>query len=114
CVPAGGSVPPATLIVPRRNNGPIISLDQAAGTALSVQYTRFSANRELDTFRIWDDARNLADFRRGLDLFDVGGQNSAYADVEGNIGYFTSGELPLREHLHARTVNGPTPQLLQH
>src|SRR5215203_3453049 len=30
-VPPGGAVPPATLIVPRRNNGPIISLDQAAG-----------------------------------------------------------------------------------
>ena len=29
-VPPGGAIPPATLIVPRRNNGPIIQLDQAA------------------------------------------------------------------------------------
>ena len=108
-VPPGGPIPPATLIVPRRNNGPIIQLDQAAGTALSVQYTGFSATRELDTFLIWDDARNLGDFRRGLDLFDVGGQNFAYADVEGNIAYFTSAELPLREDLQAGTVNGLPP-----
>jgi penicillin amidase len=108
-VPPGGPIPPATLIVPRRNNGPIIQLDQAAGTALSVQYTGFSATRELDTFLIWDDARNLDDFRRGLELFDVGGQNWAYADVEGNIAYFTSAELPLREDLQAGTVNGLPP-----
>jgi penicillin amidase len=108
-VPAGGAIPPATLIVPRRNNGPIIELDQQRGTALSVQYTGFSATRELDTFLIWDDARNLADFRRGLELFDVGGQNWAYSDVEGNIAYFTSAELPLREDLQAGTVNGLPP-----
>jgi penicillin amidase len=108
-VPPGGAIPPATLIVPRRNNGPIIQLDQAAGTALSVQYTGFSATRELDTFLIWDDARDLDDFRRGLERFDVGGQNWAYADVEGNIAYFTSAELPLREDLQAGAVNGLPP-----
>jgi penicillin amidase len=108
-VPPGGPIPAATLIVPRRNNGPIIQLDQAAGTALSVQYTGFSATRELDTFLLWDDARNLDDFRHGLQLFDVGGQNWAYADVEGNIAYFTSAELPLREDLQAGTVNGLPP-----
>jgi penicillin G amidase len=112
-VPPGGAIPPATLIVPRRNNGPIISLDRAAGTALSVQYTGFSATRELDTFLIWDDARNLADFRRGLELFDVGGQNWAYADVKGNIAYFTSAELPLREDLQAGTVNGLPPYFIR-
>ena len=116
-VPPGGAIPPATLIVPRRNNGPIIQLDIApdaeAGTALSVQYTGFSATRELDTFLIWDDARNLDDFRRGLQLFDVGGQNWAYADVKGNIAYFTSAELPLREDLQAGTVNGLPPYFIR-
>jgi len=108
-VPPGGPIPPATLIVPRRNNGPVIQLDQAAGTALSVQYTGFSPTRETDTFLIWDDARNLGDFRRGLQYFDVGSQNFVYADVHGNIAYFTSSELPLREDLQAGTVNGLPP-----
>ena len=108
-VPPGGPVPAATLIVPRRNNGPIIQLDQAAGTALSVQYTGFSPTREIDTFLLADDARNLADFREGLQFFDVGSQNFTYADVHGTIAYFTSSELPLREDLQAGTVNGLPP-----
>jgi penicillin amidase len=111
--PRGGTVPPATLIVPRRNNGPIIQLDQATGAALSVQYTGFSATREIDTFLIWDDAQGLDDFRRGLQFFDVGGQNWAYADVAGNIAYFTSAELPVREDLQAGTVNGQPPYFIR-
>jgi penicillin amidase len=108
-VPAGGQVPAATLIVPRRNHGPIIQLDRAAGTALSVQYTGFSPTTEVDAVLAWDDARNLADFRRGLEHFDVGSQNFMYADVHGTIAYFTSSELPLREDLQAGAVDGLPP-----
>jgi penicillin amidase len=108
-VPPGGGVPPATLIVPRRNNGPIIQLDAARGQALSVQYTGFSATREIDTFLAWDNARNLDDFRKGLENFDFGSQNWAYSDVHGNLAYFTSGEMPLREDLQAGSVHGLPP-----
>jgi penicillin amidase len=111
--PAGGGVPPATLIVPRRNNGPIVSLDQSAGVALSVQYAGFSATRELDTFRLFDQARNLSEFREALTYFDVGSQNWAYADVAGHIAYFTSAEMPLREDLEAGTVQGLPPYFLR-
>jgi penicillin amidase len=102
-----------TLIVPRRNNGPIVSLDQSAGTALSVQYAGFSPTRELDTFRLLDQARNLADFQQALTYFDVGSQNWAYTDVKGHIAYFTSAELPLREDLQAGTVHGLPPYFLR-
>ena len=112
-VPPGGGVPAATLIVPRRNNGPIVSLDQSTGTALSVQYTGFSPTRELDTFRLFDRARDLTDFRRALTYFDVGSQNWAYADVKGHIAYFTSAEMPLREDLQAGTVRGLPPYFLR-
>ncbi|HSF47569.1 MAG TPA: penicillin acylase family protein, partial [Burkholderiales bacterium] len=108
-VPPGTGIPPVTLIVPRRNHGPIVNLDAAAGTALSVQFTGFSGTRELDAFAIWNRARNLDDFKRGLQFFDFGSQNWAYADTESNIAYFTSGELPLREDLQAGTVNGLPP-----
>jgi penicillin G amidase len=108
-VPPGGQIPAATLIVPRRNNGPIIQLDTAGGQALSVQYTGFSATREVDTFLTWDNARNLDDFRKGLETFDFGSQNWAYSDVAGNLAYFTSGEMPLREDLQAGTVHGLPP-----
>jgi penicillin G amidase len=112
-IPPSQGVPAATLIVPRRDNGPIVQLDQAAGTALSVQYTGFSATRELETFLRWDEADNLADFREGLRLFDFGSQNWAYADRRGNVAYFTSGELPLREDLEAGTVAGLPPFMIR-
>lgn len=112
-VPPSPSIPPATLIVPRRNQGPIVALDAQAGTGLSVQYTGFSGTRELDTFLTWNRARNLRDFRRGLETFDFGSQNWAYADARGNLAYFTSAEMPLREDLEAGTVNGLPPWFIR-
>jgi penicillin amidase len=111
--PPGSGLPEQTLIVPRRNNGPIVSFDATAGTALSVQYAGFSATRELDTFRLFDLAKDLDDFREALTFFDVGSQNWAYTDVRGNIAYFTSAEMPLREDLEAGTVDGLPPWFLR-
>ena len=111
--PPGSGLPEQTLIVPRRNNGPIVSFDASAGTALSVQYAGFSATRELDTFRLFDLAKDLDDFREALTFFDVGSQNWAYADVRGNIAYLTSAEMPLREDLEAGTVDGLPPWFLR-
>jgi penicillin amidase len=49
-VPPSPQIPAQTLIVPRRNNGPIVALSppsgSAAGSGLSVQYTGFSGTRE--------------------------------------------------------------------
>src|SRR5262249_41617336 len=74
-------LPPAVLIVPRRNNGPIIALNAAGGTALSVQYVGFGGTRELDAFYGFDRARDLAGFEDALRMFDVGSQNFVYADI---------------------------------
>ncbi|MEM8963400.1 MAG: penicillin acylase family protein [Acidobacteriota bacterium] len=95
---AGG----VTLVVPRRNNGPLVQFDLSDPnnpSGFSVQYTGWGPTRELDTLRIWARARNIDDFREGLQFFDVGSQNWAFVDVEGNIAYFTSAEMPLREDL---------------
>jgi penicillin G amidase len=108
-VPPGGGIPEATLVVPRRNNGPLVFADVASGVGISVQYTGFSATGELETFRLWNRARNLDEFREGLASFDFGSQNWAYADVHGNLAYFTSAEMPLREDLEAGVVEGLPP-----
>jgi penicillin amidase len=108
-VPPGGAVPEATLVVPRRNNGPLVFADLAGGTGVSVQFTGFSATREVETFLRWNRARNLDEFIDGLQFFDFGSQNWAYADVRGNLAYFTSGEMPLREDLEAGEVDGLPP-----
>jgi len=120
-------VPAATLIVPRRNNGPIVQLTAPSqssagaaaggpgqsGTALSIQYTGFSPTFELEAFLRWDRARNLSEFEQGLPFFAVGSQNWSYADVRGNIAYFTSAEMPVREDLQAGTVNGLPPWFIR-
>lgn len=111
-IPPSASIPVATLVVPRRNAA-IVSLDAAAGTALSVQYTGLYGTREIEAFMIWNEARNLDDFKRGLQYFDFGSQNWSYQDVEGNIAYFTSGEMPIREDLQAGTVNGLPPYFIR-
>lgn len=108
-VPAGVLVPAATLIIPRRTNGPIISLDTHSGSALSVQWTGFSGTRELDAALIWASAMNLNEFQQGLPFFSCPPQNIAYSDVRGNIAYFGVGEMPVREDLQANTVSGLPP-----
>ena len=108
-----GSTPPFTLIAPRRNNGPIISIDMGTGAALSVQYTGFSPTRELDAFRDFNFAKNLNDFKNGLQFFDFGSQNFSYIDVRGNIAYFTSAEMPIREDLQAGFIDGVPPYLIR-
>jgi penicillin amidase len=107
-VPAGNGVPAVVLTLPRRNNGPVIA-DLGGGKVISVQYAGFSGTRELDTFRLLNHARNLDEFREALQYFDVGSQNFIYGDIDGNIAYFTTGEVPLREDLQAGTVNGSPP-----
>ncbi len=111
--PPGGPIPPAVLIVPRRNQGPIVQFNPTAGTAISVQYTGSVGTRELDTFRGFVRARNLRDFERSLATFDVGSQNFAAADVNGDIAYFFSGEVPLREDLQAGKVSGLPPMFIR-
>ncbi len=106
-VPPSTSVPQATLVVPR--HGPIVSLDLKTGTAISVQYAGFYPTHELEAFMALDEARNVDEFKAGLQNFDFGSQNFAYADVDGTIAYFTGGELPLREDLQAGTVTGAPP-----
>lgn len=93
-----------TFIVPRRNNGPIVSVELRGLTTivgLSVQYTGWGPTREPQTFLEFARAGNVVEFGQALRWFTFGSQNWACADADGNIAYFTSGELPLREDLES-------------
>lgn len=100
-----------TITVPRRNNGPILSISNDTG--ISVAYTGWSGTRELEAIRRINRATGLSDFRSALEYFDVGSQNFAYAGTDGTIGYFTSAETPVREDLQANTVDGVPPFLIR-
>jgi penicillin G amidase len=112
-VPPGGDVPAATLIVPRRNQGPILQLDVASGSGLSLQYTGFNVGRELDAVALFDTSRDVDQFRDATTRWDVGSQNWSYADRAGHIAYLTSAEMPVREDLQAGTVHGLPPYFVR-
>ena len=100
------------LIVPRRNNGPLITApvfdsDRGVFTALSLQSTGFSATRDPEGICGFNRARNLSEFQSALQLVDFASQNITYADTKGNIAYFISGEVPLREDLQAAVPGDP-------
>ncbi len=114
---SGVVVPQATIIVPRRNNGPLITMpsgpDAESLTALSVQFTGFSPTFELASSFIWARATNVNEFKEGVQRFKVGSLNWCYADVKGNIAYFTSGVIPLREDLQSGKVVGAAPYFVR-
>ncbi len=102
-----------TFIVPRRNNGPLVQVDVENKTGLSVQYTGWGPTFELEAFRRMNNGQTLEDFKAALQWFDVGSQNFGYADREGNIAYFTSAEMPLREDLQTmNTLDGGIPPFM--
>ena len=101
--PEDPNIPKATLIIPR--HGPIVQLDLETGEAVSLQFIGFYPTREMQTFHLWNRAQNLEDFQEGLKFFDVGTFNWGYADVDGNIAYFTSAKVPLREDLEQGFVD---------
>jgi penicillin G amidase len=100
-----------TVIVPRRNNGPVVSI--TGNTGISIQYAGWGPTMELEAFRRVNRAANLDEFRAALNWFDVGSQNFAYADKDGNIAYFTTAEAPIRQDLQQNTVNGAPPFLIR-
>ncbi len=100
-----------TFIVPRRNNGPIVA-QPAAGAGISVQYAGWGPTFELSTLRGFERASNMEEFQAAIPNWTFGSQNVVYADVEGNIAYFTTGGVPLRTDLQDLRVDGGVPPFL--
>jgi penicillin amidase len=100
-----------TVIVPRRNFGPVVDIDGSQG--LSIAYTGWGPTFELEAFRKINRARNLDEFRAALANFDVGSQNFGYVDKAGNFAYFVTAEMPIREDLQRNTVTGAPPFLIR-
>ncbi|NBB93998.1 MAG: penicillin acylase family protein [Gammaproteobacteria bacterium] len=100
-----------TFLVPRRNNGPIVAQPDSS-SAISVQYAGWGATFELSSIRGFERASNMEEFRSVIDNWTFGSQNVVYADVDGNIAYFTTGAVPLREDLQNNEVGGGVPPFL--
>jgi penicillin amidase len=100
-----------TISIARRNDGPVLSID--GNTGLSIAFTGFRDTHELTMFRQLDLARNVDELSAALQYFDAGVQNVYWADVSGDIAWFTTSEKPMREDLANFSIDGLPPWFIR-
>ena len=80
------------------SRGPILSpFIIENGILLSLRWTIYEGGRIFESLFRLNKARNWEEFCQAAALWDVPSQNFVYADVNGNIGYYLSGLIPLRK-----------------
>lgn len=81
-------------------HGPVVNRMEAAARLspqlISMRWTGEDPSDEAKTFYLINRAGNWDDFKAALKSFGSPAQNFVYGDVDGNIGYYTGGRLPLR------------------
>ena len=76
-------------------HGPVITeLIPGETRPLALRWTLYDGLR-IPFFDV-NTAQNWQDFRHAFSMLDAPGQNVVYADVDGNIGYQTTGKIPIR------------------
>jgi penicillin amidase len=104
--------PPVQLNVHVTRHGPLISDAINAVNAasrktpkpaplepMSFRWTALDADdTTLESFLLLNEARNWDQFTGALRKFVSPAQNFVYADVEGHIGYYAPGRIPIRAH----------------
>jgi penicillin amidase len=87
--------PDVTVDVTITRHGPVVS-DLLPGETrhIALRWTLYDGLR-MPFFDV-DTAQNWEDFRKAFSQLDAPGQNVVYADVDGNIGYQTTGRVPIR------------------
>ncbi len=84
-----------TVDVKITRHGPIISeLVPGETRSLALRWTLYDGLR-IPFFDV-NSAQNWDDFKKAFSQLDAPGQNVVYADVDGNIGYHTTGKVPIR------------------
>jgi len=64
---------------------------------LALQWAGYSNSRLLESVYYLDKAGNWDEFHDALQYWDVPSQNIVYADKDGNIGYQSTGLIPIRK-----------------
>ena len=72
------------------------TLGKEESLPMSLRRTAQDANHLFHAIVNLNQASNWETFRSALSFWDIPGQNILYADVEGNIGYQTTGKVPIR------------------
>jgi penicillin G amidase len=87
--------PDVSLDVKITRHGPIITeLVPGETRPVALHWTLYDGLR-IPFFDV-NTAQNWEDFKKAFSQLDAPGQNAVYADVDGNIGYHTTGKVPIR------------------
>ncbi|HYM74641.1 MAG TPA: penicillin acylase family protein [Candidatus Dormibacteraeota bacterium] len=87
--------PDVNIDVKITRHGPIITeLVPGETRSLALRWTLYDGLR-IAFFDV-DAAQNWEEFTKAFSQLDAPGQNVVYADVDGNIGYHTTGKVPIR------------------
>jgi len=80
------------------NRGPIITpLIVQSQVPVSLSWTIYEGGRAFESFYLLNKAQDWQEFVEAVKLFEVPSHNFVYADIQGNIGYYLSGKIPLRK-----------------
>ncbi|MFN3335543.1 MAG: penicillin acylase family protein, partial [Caldilinea sp.] len=89
-------------------HGPLISDVSDAGSPLALQWTALQPeDTTIDAFIGLNYAADWEDFTDAMAKFVTPSQSFVYADVEGNIGYYAPGKIPIRVDGHDGRVPVP-------
>lgn len=87
--------PDVILDVQVTRHGPIVNeLSPEETRKIALRWTLYDGIR--NPFFHADSAQDWQQFRQAFSELDAPGQNLVYADVDGNIGYQTTGKIPIR------------------
>jgi len=93
-----GRKEPDRMTIDWTERGPIISPEIIESlTPLSLRWCIHDGGQEFKAFFLLNKARNWDEFREALSFYGAPSQNIVYADVEGNIGYWLMGKIPIRD-----------------
>ena len=98
-VAGGEPVTETFLFVP--HHGPIIEIDEEAGTAVSVRWVGHDADTDINFFLGLATATSIEEARTALLDVTTAGQNFVVIDRAGDIGWFPYNRLPERPFLSA-------------
>lgn len=100
----------ADVVLPIRESvyGPVISDALGISQPLALQFASLGeTDNTLTAFQGINRARNWDEFTTALQNYVAPIQNFVYADVNGNIGYYAPGKIPIRQNGHSGLLPVP-------
>jgi penicillin amidase len=96
-IAAKGAKTPHVETVRATHHGPVISaIEDCGNQSVAVSSMALRPGPSLRGWRLLNRAGNWDDFSEAVRCIESPQLNIVYADVEGNIGYWTSGKVPVR------------------